>query len=72
MADAPLSQEQRTVRDAGAVAVLGEPARRALYEYVAGQGRPVSRDEAAAATGVKRATAAFHLDRLVAAGLLEA
>ncbi|MDR0344560.1 MAG: transcriptional regulator [Nocardiopsaceae bacterium] len=72
MPEASLSQEQRTVRDAGAVAVLGEPARRALYEYVAAQGRPVSRDEAATATGVKRATAAFHLDRLVESGLLEA
>jgi predicted ArsR family transcriptional regulator len=32
----------------------------------------VSRDEAAAATGTKRATAAFHLERLVEDGLLEA
>lgn len=54
-----------------AVAALGDPARRALYTYVTAQGRPVSRDEAAAATGMKRATAAFHLDRLVAGGLLE-
>lgn len=72
MPDEPTSRQQGTVRDAGAVAVLGEPARRALYEYVAAQDRPVSRDEAAAATGVKRPTAAFHLDRLVEAGLLEA
>lgn len=54
-----------------AVAALGEPARRALYAYVVAQGRPVSREEAAAATSMKRATAAFHLDRLVAGGLLE-
>jgi predicted ArsR family transcriptional regulator len=55
----------------GALAALGEPARRALYAYVAAQGRPVSRDEAADATGMKRATAAFHLERLAGDGLLE-
>jgi predicted ArsR family transcriptional regulator len=55
----------------GALASLGEPARRALYAYVSAQGRPVSRDEAAEATGMKRATAAFHLERLVGDGLLE-
>ena len=55
----------------GVLAALGEPARRALYAYVAAQGRPVSRDEAADATGMKRATAAFHLERLAADGLLE-
>jgi predicted ArsR family transcriptional regulator len=53
-----------------AVALLGEPARRALYEWVVAAGRPVSRDEAAAGAGVSRALAAFHLDRLVEAGLL--
>ncbi len=58
-------------RDLAAVAALGEPARRALYAYVVAQRRPVSRDEAAGATGMKRATAAFHLDRLAGDGLLE-
>src|SRR5262249_9865572 len=56
----------------GALAALGDPARRALYAYIAAQGRPVSRDEAAGATGMRRATAAFHLERLVEDGLLEA
>jgi len=55
-----------------ALAALGEPTRRALYRYVTAQDRPVSRDEAAAATGTKRATATFHLERLVCDGLLEA
>jgi predicted ArsR family transcriptional regulator len=54
-----------------AVAALGEPTRRALYAYVAAQDRPVSRDEAAGATGTKRSTATFHLERLVGDGLLE-
>ena len=42
-----------------------------LYEYVVAQGREVSRGEAAEAVGVQRTLAAFHLDRLVEAGLLE-
>src|SRR6476661_2344927 len=54
-----------------AAAVLAEPVRRALYEHVADRDAPVDRDEAAAATGIGRPLAAFHLDRLVAAGLLE-
>jgi predicted ArsR family transcriptional regulator len=53
------------------VAVLAEPVRRALYSHVAAQPEPVGRDAAAAAVGIRRALAAFHLDRLVAAGLLE-
>ena len=60
----------REESDIAAVALLNEPARRKLYEWVAGQGRSVSRDEAAAGTGVSRALAAFHLDRLAGAGVL--
>jgi predicted ArsR family transcriptional regulator len=52
-------------------ALLSEPVRRALYEHVAGRDDAVDRDEAAGATGIGRPLAAFHLDRLVAAGLLE-
>jgi predicted ArsR family transcriptional regulator len=54
-----------------AVAALAEPTRRRLYDHVVGQGGPVSRDEAAAATAVPRATVAFHLDKLVDDGLLD-
>jgi predicted ArsR family transcriptional regulator len=58
--------------DALAVAaVLSEPVRRALYEHVASRDDAVDRDEAAAAVGAGRPLAAFHLDRLAAAGLLE-
>jgi predicted ArsR family transcriptional regulator len=52
------------------VASLAEPQRRALYRYVVSREDPVSKDEAAAAMGVARSVAAFHLDRLVADGLL--
>jgi predicted ArsR family transcriptional regulator len=51
---------------------LGDANRRRLYEYVAAQPDPVSRDEAAAACGLERATAAYHLDRLVDDQLLAA
>jgi predicted ArsR family transcriptional regulator len=57
--------------DLDGVALLTEPARRSLYEYVAASERPVGRQEAAAQVGVSKALAAFHLDRLVDGGLLE-
>jgi predicted ArsR family transcriptional regulator len=53
------------------LAVLDEPVRRALYFYVAEQQREVSREEAAAAMGITRTLAGFHLDRLAKEGLLD-
>ena len=52
------------------VASLAEPQRLALYRFVVDRGDAVSKDEAAAAMGVARSVAAFHLERLVADGLL--
>ncbi|MFA1537349.1 helix-turn-helix transcriptional regulator [Actinomadura monticuli] len=60
------------MEDIDAIALLQDPVRRRLYEFVAGQGREVGRNEAAEAAGVARTLAAFHLDKLVDAGLLEA
>ena len=57
--------------DLDPLAALAEPLRRRLYEYVAAQAAPVDRDQAAAGAGVSRPLAAFHLDRLAGAGLLE-
>jgi predicted ArsR family transcriptional regulator len=57
--------------EVAAVAALAEPTRRRLYEHVVRQPRPVSRDEVAGALDVPRPTTAFHLDRLVADGLLD-
>jgi predicted ArsR family transcriptional regulator len=54
------------------LAALDDPVRGRLYRYVRRRGRPVTREEAAAEAGVSRKLAAFHLDKLVAAGLLEA
>src|SRR6476660_6398579 len=53
-----------------AIATLDEPNRRRLYDYVASRHEGVGRDEAAAASGMSRELASFHLDRLVEAGLL--
>jgi predicted ArsR family transcriptional regulator len=58
-------------RDLAAIGLLQEPVRRALYAHVAAAGGEVSRNQAAEAVGVQRGLAAFHLDKLVEAGLLE-
>jgi len=55
-----------------AAAALVDRSRRALYDYVRRQERAVSREDAAKATGISRALAAFHLDKLVEVGLLRA
>ncbi len=53
------------------IGALAEPARRALYLYVASQPEAVSREQAAAAVGMPLHSAKFHLDRLVEEDLLE-
>ena len=50
---------------------LSDPTRRHLYFFVARSPNPVSRDEAADALGMPRQTAAYHLDRLAAEGLVD-
>jgi predicted ArsR family transcriptional regulator len=59
-------------RDLAAIGLLRDPVRRALYGHVVAAGGEVSRNQAAEAAGVARSLAAFHLDKLVEAGLLEA
>lgn len=59
-----------TVDELVAVALLAEPVRRRLYEYVRDRHNAVGRDEAAEAAGISRKLAAFHLDRLAEVGLL--
>src|SRR4051794_31668108 len=58
--------------DLAAVALLDEPVRRRLYEWVVAQGHPVGREEAARSLGITRSLAAFHLERLTEGGLLQA
>ncbi|MGU3645229.1 helix-turn-helix transcriptional regulator [Microbacterium sp. C23T] len=57
-----------TPNRAEAVAALADPQRRELYRLATE--RPIGRDEAAAALGMPRSTAAVNLDRLAEAGLL--
>ncbi|WP_448628257.1 helix-turn-helix transcriptional regulator [Geodermatophilus sp. URMC 64] len=57
--------------DFAAVGALADPARRALYRFVAAADDAVSRDQAAQGVGLPRHTVKFHLDRLVDDGLLE-
>jgi len=55
-----------------AVAALDQPLRRALYRLLARAGGGwTSRDEAAEALGVPRTVAAFHLDKLADAGVVD-
>lgn len=49
---------------------LDDPIRRRLHQYVVERDEPVSRDAAAAAVGIGRTLAAYHLDKLADAGLL--
>lgn len=53
------------------IAALDQPLRRDLYELIAAEDDWVDRDQAAAALDVPRSVAAFHLDRLAEAGLLQ-
>lgn len=53
-----------------ALAVLGDESRRRMFAFARRAGRPISRDDAAVEVGISRKLAAFHLERLVEAGLL--
>jgi len=55
-----------------AIGALEDDLRRGMYLFIREQRRPVGRDEAAEAVGISRKLAAFHLDKLVARGLLKA
>jgi predicted ArsR family transcriptional regulator len=59
------------VSEISVIAVLDDPVRRSLYDYVCTRGEGASRSDAAAAAGIGRTLAAFHLDRLAEAGLVE-
>jgi predicted ArsR family transcriptional regulator len=58
-------------RRIGGIASLDQPLRRDLYRLLSDRGGWVTRDEAAEALGVARSVAAFHLDKLAEAGLVD-
>lgn len=64
--------ERREPDDIAALATLDDPVRRRLYDFVAAHTEGVGRDDAAAAVGIGRPLAVYHLDRLVESGLLTA
>ena len=66
-----MQDDPRTFDQVDRIGALSEPVRRRLYELVARSATPVDRDTAAEQAGIGRPLAAFHLDRLVRAGLLE-
>lgn len=72
LADCAQDQHGAEDRSDAAVHGLGDPVRRELYDYVSRRYEPVDRDEAAAAVGIGRPLAAYHLDKLCDLGLLTA
>jgi predicted ArsR family transcriptional regulator len=69
------SMQVRTVMDnpeeLAAIALLVDPVRWRLYDYLRSSSGAVGRDEAARAANVSRNLASFHLDRMAEANLLE-
>ncbi|GAA4377977.1 helix-turn-helix transcriptional regulator [Agromyces bauzanensis] len=65
--DDGVSFEQRL----SAVSALADPLRRRAYEVVARSLEPLGHDAVATTLGIPRSTAAFHLNRLAAEGLLD-
>ena len=53
------------------IAVLDQPVRRAVYGALHDRRRWIGRDDVATRLGLPRSVAAFHLDKLAEAGLLE-
>ena len=56
--------------EAAIAAVLADPIRRALYDWIRRAENSVTVDQAARSLGLARSTAGFHLDRLVREGAL--
>ena len=53
------------------MSTLDDPVRAEIFFHVARSGEYVTRDQAAKALGITRRTAAFHLDKLAEAGLVD-
>jgi predicted ArsR family transcriptional regulator len=72
VASDPTAQANAADGAIDSVSVLSEDSRRRMFAFIRRAGRAVTRDEAAASVGISRKLAAFHLDKLVEAGLLRA
>ncbi|MGP6176631.1 helix-turn-helix transcriptional regulator [Microbacterium sp. A196] len=58
-------------RDLEDLALLSDDVRQRLYDFIAQHGDSVTREEVAAAIGITRSLAAYHLDKLASVGLLD-
>src|SRR4051795_9897548 len=65
-----MERSERDARVAG-IAALDQPVRGDLYALLVDRDDWIGRDDAADAVGVPRSVAAFHLDKLVEAGLVD-
>jgi predicted ArsR family transcriptional regulator len=72
VASDPSAQAGQAGSAIDSVSVLSEDSRRRMFAFIRRARRAVTRDEAAASVGISRKLAAFHLDKLVDAGLLRA
>lgn len=68
---ASASQSDSLATQIASVSTLDDPVRAEIFVHVARAGESVTRDQAAKALGVTRRTAAFHLDKLAEAGLVD-
>jgi predicted ArsR family transcriptional regulator len=66
-----MSPSPDTERHIAGIAALDQPLRRRLYDLLSAADGWTTRDEAADALGVARSVAAFHLDKLAEAGVVE-
>jgi predicted ArsR family transcriptional regulator len=68
----PFSRRPRSLSaDVTAIAGLQDPVRAAVFAYAVAADDDVTRDQAAAAVGITRRAAAFHLDHLARDGWLD-
>ncbi|MFC5911786.1 helix-turn-helix transcriptional regulator [Streptacidiphilus monticola] len=70
--DAPPPAPSDPMDGIESVSALSDLSRRGMFAFIRRSDHPVTRDEAAASMGISRKLAAFHLDKLVDAGLLRA
>lgn len=56
---------------AAVLRTLNDPVRRGMYDFISKRAEPVGRDVVAAEAQIGRTLAAYHLDKLAAAGLLD-
>lgn len=66
-----MDEDDALARSIAGIAALDQPLRRELYEVLAAAGDWISRDEASDALEVPRSVAAFHLDKLADAGVVD-